>query len=42
MGPKTGEYVSERVLGISDPAEEKALFALSAHKPFPSGARVAM
>jgi glycine/D-amino acid oxidase-like deaminating enzyme len=42
MGPKTGEYVSERVLGISDPAEEKALFALSAHKPFATAARPAM
>jgi sarcosine oxidase len=33
MGPLTGEYIADRVLGIADPAEEKALFALSAHKP---------
>jgi glycine/D-amino acid oxidase-like deaminating enzyme len=33
MGPVTGEYIADRVLGIADPAEEKALFALSAHKP---------
>lgn len=33
MGPVTGEYVADRVLGIADPAEEKSLFALSAHKP---------
>lgn len=32
MGPVTGEYIADRVLGIADPAEEKALFALSAHK----------
>jgi hypothetical protein len=30
----SGEYIADRVLGIADPAEEKALFALSAHKPF--------
>lgn len=35
MGPVTGEYIADRVLGIADPAEEKALFALSAHKPWP-------
>ena len=35
MGPVTGEYIADRVLGIADPAEEKALFALSAHKPVP-------
>jgi sarcosine oxidase len=34
MGPVTGEYIADRVLGIADPTEEKALFALSAHKPF--------
>ena len=33
MGPVTGEYVADRVLGIADPAEEKSLFALSSHKP---------
>ncbi len=33
MGPVTGEYIADRVLGIADPAEEKALFALAAHKP---------
>jgi glycine/D-amino acid oxidase-like deaminating enzyme len=32
MGPVTGEYLADRVLGIADPAEEKALFALAAHK----------
>lgn len=32
MGPVTGEYIADRVLGIADPAEEKALFALGAHK----------
>jgi glycine/D-amino acid oxidase-like deaminating enzyme len=32
MGPVTGEYIADRVLGLADPAEEKALFALSAHK----------
>lgn len=31
MGPVSGEYIADRVLGIADPAEEKALFALSAH-----------
>ena len=36
MGPVTGEYIADRVLGIADPAEEKALFALSAHKPWPT------
>jgi sarcosine oxidase len=42
MGPKTGEYLADRVLGIADPAEEKALFALSAHKPIPNQTRRAM
>lgn len=37
MGPVTGEYLADRVLGIKDPAEEKALFALSAHKPVTAG-----
>ena len=32
MGPVTGEYIADRVLGIADPAEEKALFALASHK----------
>ncbi len=32
MGPKTGEYIADRIVGIADPAEEKGLFALSAHK----------
>lgn len=36
MGPKIGAYLSDRVLGIADPAEEKSLFALSAHKAFGS------
>lgn len=31
MGPATGEYIARRVLGIADPAEEKAVFALAAH-----------
>ncbi len=40
MGPVTGEYIADRVLGIADPAEERALFALSAHGPVPvTGAR---
>lgn len=30
LGPATGEYLARRVLGIADPAEEKALFALRA------------
>ncbi len=33
MGPVTGEYIADRVIGRADPAEEKALFALKAHKP---------
>ncbi len=33
MGPVTGEYIADRVIGNADPAEEKALFALAAHKP---------
>jgi sarcosine oxidase len=37
MGPVTGEYIADRVLGIADPAEEKALFALDAHKPVGAG-----
>jgi sarcosine oxidase len=36
MGPVLGDYIADRVLGIADPAEEKALFALQAHKPFES------
>jgi hypothetical protein len=32
MGPKIGEYLSDRILGIADPAEEKMAFALSTHK----------
>ncbi len=32
MGPHTGEYIADRVLGIADPEEERALFALSAHR----------
>jgi glycine/D-amino acid oxidase-like deaminating enzyme len=32
MGPKIGEYLSDRILGIADPAEEKTAFALSTHK----------
>lgn len=32
MGPITGEYIADRVLGIADPAEEKSLFALANHK----------
>jgi glycine/D-amino acid oxidase-like deaminating enzyme len=32
MGPVTGEYLADRVLGIADPAEEKTLFALGSHK----------
>jgi sarcosine oxidase len=36
MGPVLGDYVADRALGIADPAEEKALFALQAHKPFES------
>ena len=35
MGPVTGEYIADRVLGIGDPVEEKALFALAAHKAVP-------
>ncbi|VWX53997.1 FAD-binding oxidoreductase [Novosphingobium sp. 9U] len=31
MGPQTGEYLADRVLGIADPAEEKALFSLASH-----------
>ncbi|RVT90855.1 NAD(P)/FAD-dependent oxidoreductase [Sphingomonas crocodyli] len=38
MGPMTGRYIAERVLGIADPEEERALFALSAHKPWPAPA----
>ena len=38
MGPVTGEYIADRILGMADPAEEKALFALSAHKPWPEPA----
>jgi len=34
MGPYLGEYIADRVAGVSDPAEEKALFALKAHGPF--------
>ena len=32
MGPVTGEYIADRVLGMADPAEEKALFSLANHK----------
>jgi sarcosine oxidase len=39
MGPYTGEYIADRVTGVSDPAEEKALFALKAHAPFPPDRR---
>lgn len=34
MGPALGDYIADRMLGIADPAEEKGLFALSAHKSF--------
>jgi sarcosine oxidase len=34
MGPITGEYIADRVFDIADPPEEKAVFALSAHKPW--------
>ena len=34
MGPVLGEYIADRVAGIADPAEEKALFALGSHKAF--------
>jgi len=36
MGPVLGDYISARMLGVADPAEEKALFALSAHGPVPT------
>lgn len=36
MGPVTGDYIADRVLGIADPAEEKALFALANHAPWPA------
>jgi len=39
MGPQTGEYLADRICGVADPAEEKALFALSAHKPVPAPGR---
>ena len=34
MGPATGEYIADRVIGAADPAEEKALFSLASHKAF--------
>jgi glycine/D-amino acid oxidase-like deaminating enzyme len=34
MGPATGDYIAERVIGAADPAEEKALFSLASHKAF--------
>lgn len=39
MGPVIGDYISNRILGIEDPAEEKALFALSAHGPIAENVR---
>jgi sarcosine oxidase len=34
MGPHTGEYLADRILGIADPIEEKTLFALANHRSF--------
>jgi len=31
MGPVSGEYLADRMLGIADPEEERGLFALKAH-----------
>lgn len=39
MSPVLGDYISARVLGVADPAEEKALFALSAHGPVADNVR---
>jgi hypothetical protein len=33
MGPCTSQYIADQVLGIADPPEERALFALAAHRP---------
>ncbi len=39
MSPVLGDYISARVLGISDPVEERELFALSAHGSVPTAGR---
>lgn len=39
MGPRIGEYLSRRLLGVGDDAEADKLFALSAHGPIKSEIR---
>lgn len=40
MGPHTGEYIADRVIGVADPAEERTLFSLSSHRAFTASAQV--